>query len=175
MIARKIREDDTQIYAYYVAVDAIDSRIIKEQLQAVLPSYMIPAYLMQLDNIPVNQNGKVDESKLPEVKEQLSKDYVAPRNRKEQQIAEVFEDVLGIQSVGIYHNFFELGGDSIKAIRVVSKLREFGYELSVKELMKSGTVEELSSKLQVVRETQCDQNEITGEVPLLPIQHEFEL
>ncbi|WP_176523799.1 phosphopantetheine-binding protein, partial [Bacillus thuringiensis] len=67
------------------------------------------------------------------------REYIAPRTKKEQAVVEVYEEILGVSPISIEDSFFELGGDSIKAIRVVSKLRQQGYELSVADLMNQQT------------------------------------
>ena len=89
-------------------------------------------------------------------------------------IAGIFEDILGVNPVGIEDNFFEMGGDSIKAIRVVSKMREAGYELSVKDLMQLHIVKLIAEKAVTAKKIMAyEQGEVSGQVPMTPIQRTF--
>ncbi|PEQ47979.1 non-ribosomal peptide synthetase, partial [Bacillus thuringiensis] len=128
--------------AYLVATDGtqqLDISKIRGGLRKELPDYMIPAFMMQIETIPLNQNGKLDRKALPEPDVLAGREYIAPRTKKEQAVVEVYEEILGVSPISIEDSFFELGGDSIKAIRVVSKLRQQGYELSVADLMNQQT------------------------------------
>ncbi|MHA4262175.1 amino acid adenylation domain-containing protein [Bacillus cereus] len=163
--------------AYLVATDGtqqLDISKIRGGLRKELPDYMIPAFMMQIETIPLNQNGKLDRKVLPEPDVLAGREYIAPRTKKEQAVVEVYEEILGVSPISIEDSFFELGGDSIKAIRVVSKLRQQGYELSVADLMNQQTARLICENMKVSKVSQVyEQGEVNGEIPLIPIQHEF--
>ena len=134
---------------------------------------MVPSYIMQLESMPLTTNGKIDRNILPEPSFiGGGSEYVAPRNDIEYKLAEVWAEVLGAERIGIRDNFFDLGGDSIKAIRITSKLQKYGYKLEVKDLFNLGTIQEVSDKI-TTYSTVISQEEVTGEAPLTPIQRLF--
>ncbi len=88
---------------------------------------MIPALYIPLDHLPLTPSGKIDRRSLPEPHahtEQLGSAYTAPRNATEETLAAIWADVLGVEKVGVHDDFFELGGDSILSIQVVSRARQ---------------------------------------------------
>ncbi|WP_342707226.1 amino acid adenylation domain-containing protein [Fontibacillus panacisegetis] len=180
-VAVIVREDqvgDKFICAYVVndhPAEELNVLQVKDAIRKDLPEYMIPAHIMEIDKLPITANGKLDRKRLPEPIVQSDKEYVAPRNDMEEKLVEIFENVLGIQKIGIDDNFFEMGGDSIKAIRVISKLREAGYDLSVKNLMMERSIRFIAEKTEVIVNgmQKYSQEEVVGEVKLTPIQHQF--
>ena len=174
VIARKNKNADAYLCAYIVASEEIEKFMIRSDLQKRLPDYMIPAFIMQIEQIPVTRNGKVNIAALPEVSVHSEKEYEPARNEMEEYAVTVFQEVLGVGKLGISDDFFELGGDSIKAIRVVSKLREYQIQVSIKDIMQYRTVKELCMHLNNRRnDTQCEQGEVTGLVPMHPTQSQF--
>ncbi|MGM9979550.1 MAG: amino acid adenylation domain-containing protein, partial [Clostridium sp.] len=148
VIVKEQSELDKYICAYVVSDIEIDSKEIKMKLGNNLPKYMIPAYIMKIDNIPVTKSGKIDKKSLPEIDITFNTDYVAPRNELESKLANIFEDVLGIKKVGINDNFFELGGHSLNAIKIMNSIEvAFKTRLPLKELFINPTVEKLASVL----------------------------
>ncbi|WP_240480125.1 non-ribosomal peptide synthetase, partial [Paenibacillus fonticola] len=145
-VAVKEKNGDKSICAYVVSDQQIRTSDIKDNLRIELPEYMVPAYIVQIESIPVNRNGKLDKHALPEPEATSRQKYITPRNEIEKTVACAFKEVLGVTPVGIEDNFFEMGGDSIKAIRVVSKIREAGYELAVKDLMQLRIVKLIAEK-----------------------------
>ncbi|MEP6930550.1 MAG: amino acid adenylation domain-containing protein, partial [Flavobacterium sp.] len=112
-----VKEDKGEKYlaAYYVAETTLDKNLIQAELSKVLPDYMLPGYYIQLQAIPLTTNGKVDKKALPDISANdfIRKDYKAARNTTEQQVTEIWQDVLKIEKIGIKDNFFELGGHSL--------------------------------------------------------------
>ncbi|WP_299632768.1 phosphopantetheine-binding protein, partial [uncultured Virgibacillus sp.] len=110
----------------------------------------------------------------PEPAEQhlVTNDYVAPRTSTERTLAVIWSEVLGIDKVGIHDNFFDLGGDSIKAIRIVSGVQKHGFKLAMNELFKNGTIHSIREQL-ISFESKVSQEEVIGEAPLIPIQKMF--
>ncbi|WP_249712911.1 phosphopantetheine-binding protein, partial [Bacillus cereus] len=85
--------------------------------------------------LPLTLNGKLDAKALPGLNALAGQEYMPPRTKTEKVITDIFEEILGISPVGIENSFFELGGDSIKAIKAVAKCREKGYKLFLHALM----------------------------------------
>jgi len=176
-VAVIVRNDNTgekAIYAYVVSGDGVSSSFIRDKLSKVLPYYMIPSYIMQIDKIPVTRNGKLDKRALPEIEVTIGKEYVGPTNRTEEILCGIFSEVLGISKVGIKDNFFEIGGDSIKAIRIVSKLRGAGYEVSVKSIMYRHNVESIAEEVKKILLREYEQKEVVGLIKPTPIIEKFE-
>mgnify|MGYP001106864068 CR=1 FL=1 len=120
---------------------------LRNFLEEVLPQYMVPSVFVMLGALPLTPNGKVDRKKMPNpnINNQANTEYVVPRTEIEQHIAKVWQDVLGIEKVGIYNNFFEVGGNSLLLVQVSSKLQElFQMELQVVELLKYPNIYYLS-------------------------------
>ena len=115
-------EGKSYLCAYYTADVQFDSAALREELLKRLPYYMIPAYFMKIDKIPLKATGKLDRKALPapDAKD-FQSGYVAPTNDTEKAICEAMAEVLGLNRVGIEDDFYELGGDSLGSIDLVSK------------------------------------------------------
>ena len=114
---------DNQLVAYLVA-DSTDAEALKAVLREQLPDYMVPAHLIFLDRMPLNPNGKLDRQALPKPDaSQAQQAWVAPVTELEQQVAAIWADILGAERVGLSDHFFEMGGHSLLAMQVVSRLR----------------------------------------------------
>ncbi len=175
VIAKEDAAGDKAIYAYIVADKEISILETRDMLREILPEYMIPAYMLQIERIPVTRTGKVDKRALPQIENKSEKEYIAPRNEAEEAVCKIFSEILGVEQIGVKDSFFELGGDSIKAIRIVSKMRTAGYEVSVKEIMSKYTVEGIAYAIKAsCEQNKYEQNEATGKVTSTPIIHEFE-
>lgn len=170
VIARKDENHVGSIYAYFTANTVLDMKQVREALSVNLPNYMIPQYMMQIEEIPLTNNGKVKKQALPEIKGQSFIEYVEPENEIQEALCKVFQEVLGVERVGIQDGFFALGGDSIRAIKVVSKLRDLGYELSVRDIFTKETVEALAV---VVRFLNGEDN-AEGEIMPVPMVEKFD-
>ncbi|MDJ1631195.1 phosphopantetheine-binding protein [Bacillus velezensis] len=99
-------------------------------------------------------------------------DDISLRNETEEMMADIWEELLGVEGLGPNAHFFHLGGDSIKALQVCARLKQQGYETTVRELFEHQTLGEVSMRLRKVRRV-IDQAPVTGDVPLTPIQHWF--
>jgi len=174
VIARENSSGEQAIHAYVVSDIEVSMSSVRDQLEKLLPDYMIPSYMAQIDAIPITRNGKLDKRALPEIKTRTEKEYVRPRNEIEEALCLVFKEILGTDSViGIDDSFFGLGGDSIKAMRIVSKLREKGYQTDVRSIMQNKTPRGIGEAIKEIEEVSIDQGEIVGEVALTPIQRDF--
>ncbi|MBG9595189.1 hypothetical protein ABE34_23940, partial [Lysinibacillus sphaericus] len=169
VIAKADQNGDKAIYAYYTG-ESVSVSEIREHLAGVLPEYMIPSYMMEIDSIPVTRNGKLDKRALPEIEVKATREYVAPRNKKESMVCEAFSTMLNAKEVGVKENFFELGGDSIKAIRIISNLRNVGYHLTVKDILTGKTAERIALAMkETENERKYEQGEVSGSVTKTPI------
>ncbi|MFK4435322.1 amino acid adenylation domain-containing protein [Paenibacillus sp. RC21] len=172
-----VRQDDNgqkQLCAYFVTDSELSASDLRNVLSQDLPGYMVPSYFVQLSRLPLTLNGKVDRRALPAPEQNVDTgmDYVAPETDVQQALATAWGAILGIQRVGIQDNFFHLGGDSIKAIQVSSRLFQAGYKLEMKDLFKYPTIAGLSKFIQPVNRI-AEQGEVTGSVLLTPIQRWF--
>ncbi|WP_144028932.1 non-ribosomal peptide synthetase, partial [Paenibacillus tyrfis] len=172
--AREDADGQKSLCAYFVAEQTLTVSELRGALAQELPGYMIPSYFVQLEQMPLTPNGKVDRKALPapEGSVHTGTEYVAPRTEVEQTLASVWQGVLGAGRVGVRDNFFELGGDSIKAIQVSSRLFQAGYKLEMKDLFKHPTIGELSRHIQAASRI-AEQGEVRGATKLTPIQHWF--
>ncbi|PBC75549.1 amino acid adenylation domain-containing protein [Streptomyces sp. TLI_235] len=143
---------DRQLVGYLVPAGGAEPDLarLRTSLGRRLPSYMVPAAFVRLDALPLTVNGKVDRCALPDpAADRLlaGREYVLPRTPVESELAEVWGEVLDLGHVGVIDNFFDLGGDSIRAVRVVGRLRERGYDVTVQDLFRRQTVAELAAPL----------------------------
>ncbi|MCY8923050.1 non-ribosomal peptide synthetase, partial [Bacillus atrophaeus] len=160
--AVKDNAGNTALCAYVTPEDA-DTESLKSALKDTLPDYMIPAYWVTMDELPVTANGKVDRKALPQPDiEAQSAAYKAPATEMEELLAAIWQDVLGIPDIGISDNFFTLGGDSIKGIQMASRLNQHGLKLEMKDLFQHPTIEELVSYVERTEGKEADQGPVEG-------------
>ncbi|MGB7604680.1 MAG: condensation domain-containing protein, partial [Lutisporaceae bacterium] len=148
VIAKEDNSGNKYLCAYIAGEAELGGKELREHLSKNLPDYMIPAYFIQLDKLPLTENGKVDRKALPEVDGSINTDieYEAPRNEIEEKLAEIWSEVLGIEKIGINDNFFELGGHSLKATNVIAKIhKELNVELPLREMFKTPTIKGLAN------------------------------
>lgn len=175
-VAITAREDipgDKRLVAYVVPhqkqAPTVDG--LRHFLKQKLPDYMVPSAFVLLDALPLTPNGKVDRRALPapdKSRPNLEATFVVPRTPIEQQIADIWTQVLRLERLGIHDNFFELGGHSLLATQVISRLRQaFGVELPVRALFEVPTVADLGARLETVRwavqELQADESDTMGD------------
>ncbi|MBE4753751.1 amino acid adenylation domain-containing protein, partial [Corallococcus sp. ZKHCc1 1396] len=173
-----VREDspgDKRLVAYLVSPASqqpLSAADVRDFLKQQLPEYMLPAAFVLLDSLPLTSSGKVDRKALPTPDGALtaSVEYVAPRNETEQQLCDIWAQVLGLKLVGIHDNFFELGGDSIISLQVVARARRAGLVLATRQLFQHQTVAQLALVAESTSEALREQGPVTGPVPLTPAQ-----
>ena len=135
---------DDRLYSYLLADKAVDTAAVMDALRQQLPDYMVPAALITVPAWPLTPNGKVDRNALPTPAAAGEEHFVAPRNDSEQQLADIWCQVLKLPRVSVTANFFEAGGHSLLATQVVSRMRKaFGIELSVRALFEAPTIAQL--------------------------------
>ncbi|MBE6052206.1 MAG: amino acid adenylation domain-containing protein [Clostridium sp.] len=160
--------------AYIVGENEIKASEIRAYLIERLPDYMIPSEFYIIEKMPLNQNGKVDRKELLllEAKEDSSEECCKGRNEIENLLIDIWESVLVRKGIGIYNDFFTLGGDSIKIIQVLSQLRKYNYKLNVQDFFNYPTISELALHIKTIDE-EIDQKLVVGKTNLTPIQEWF--
>ncbi|HVG64400.1 MAG TPA: amino acid adenylation domain-containing protein [Hyalangium sp.] len=129
VVARVLEPGDKQLVAYVVPQASPSPSIteLREHLARKLPAYMVPAFFVMLDELPLNPNGKVDRRALPNpdgTRPELAQEFVAPRTPTEQALADLWKESLSLDRVGLHDDFFALGGHSLRALQVMSRIRQ---------------------------------------------------
>lgn len=137
--------DSYYLCAYYTSQSDIEEHYLREFLQARLPEYMIPTYFIKVNDIPLTLNGKVDKTKLkyPQIPLAITEEK-SSLSEIQKFVLSIFSDVLGIEDISLNNNFFQLGGDSIKAIQAASKFIDNGYSLSASDILSHPDFSEIS-------------------------------
>ena len=137
------RGERTYIVSYYIAEKEIVLRNLNTFLKEKLAEYAIPNYIIQLDKFPLTPNGKIDKEKLPT--NFLSKaEYIEPRDEFEQKLSDIFKKIFMIKKVGIDDNFFDLGGDSLTAIKFQIEALNQGLKITYADIFSKPTIRKLS-------------------------------
>ncbi|MCP5052282.1 MAG: amino acid adenylation domain-containing protein, partial [bacterium] len=152
---------------------------LRSYLSGKLPQYMVPSYFMPIEKIPFTPGGKIDRKVLPVPGVQGGNNYVSPKDEVETKLVEIWSGLLGKYSddgtllpIGIDDDFFSIGGDSIKAIQILSRITNAGYKTDIRTLFEYPTIRELAPRL-TESDMFRDQSPVTGAVPLSPIQEWF--
>ncbi|WP_181280581.1 non-ribosomal peptide synthetase [Aphanothece hegewaldii] len=154
-IVLMLGEGENQYLVAYLLTDekTLSVADLRNYLQEKLPYYMIPTDFVILEQFPLNLNGKLERKALPTIN-QISKNYITPRNYTEEKIAEIWQEVLKIDKIGVYDNFFEIGGNSLLAIRINSRLcQTFKLELPLRTLFEKTTIASLAERIEVMHMT----------------------
>ncbi|RKR12097.1 amino acid adenylation domain-containing protein [Flavobacterium sp. 90] len=147
--AKKINGENALV-VYYVSDNELDKKEVVRFLNSRLPDYMVPNFYVKLDNIPLTPNGKVNRKALPDVtpENSISREYVAPTNETEAKLAAIWQELLGIEKVGIEDNFFELGGHSLYIVRMIYKINEiFEIKINMKDVFTLQSIRELAKAI----------------------------
>ena len=172
VIVAKNDQENQYLVAYMIThlQQSIETREIKEFLQQRLPAYMIPTAFILVEEFALTANGKIDRKALPkpDLTANITDEFIAPRNEIEQKLALIWQEVLGMEKVGIEDNFFALGGHSLLATQVVSRIRNtFSVELPLRDLFEYPTIREISLRLERIRQNQDES--LTQIAPLKPV------
>ncbi|MFD4243536.1 amino acid adenylation domain-containing protein [Streptomyces sp. NPDC058525] len=169
-----------RLAAYLVSGQEVPAAELRAHLAASLPDHMTPAAFVFLDRLPLTANGKVDRGLLPEPEGSAVRPggpaYAAPTGATEEILATLWSEVLGVGQVGVHDNFFDLGGDSILSLQVVSRARQAGLLLTSKLLFVHQTIATLAPVTAVVTDARTEASEgseVSGRVELTPIQRRF--
>ncbi|WP_410524855.1 amino acid adenylation domain-containing protein [Pseudomonas sp. DTU_2021_1001937_2_SI_NGA_ILE_001] len=151
LVTRQLDDASVRLVAYFTRRDpALDGPAIRSHLLERLPEYMVPAFYVGLDALPLTANGKVDRRALPELAAHEADGAAAepPRTALEQRLAELWMQVLQVGAVGRRDNFFELGGHSLSAIRLVSLMQDEGLPVTLAELFQRPDIAALAEWLE---------------------------
>ncbi|MFC2146044.1 condensation domain-containing protein, partial [Acidobacteriota bacterium] len=151
VITGQDEKEDKYLCAYIVSHKEPKKSQLREYLSKRLPNYMIPSYFINLDHIPLTPNRKINLGALPPPELEAAAEYAVPRNKLEMEMLELWSDVLGIkkEKIAIHDNFFQLGGHSLKATTLVSRIhKELNVKVPMVEVFENPTVEGLSKYLQ---------------------------
>ena len=160
-----VREDEpgNKFLAAYVVLDGTtdlvkknqDSELIsilREEIRHQLPEYMVPSVFVVVDEFPLNANGKLDRHALPipgDERINLGVEYIAPRSEYEQQLAQIWAEILKLEKVGIHDNFFDIGGHSLMATQVISRIREqLNVDMPLSRMFSFPTVADFTPQLE---------------------------
>ncbi|QIV96010.1 amino acid adenylation domain-containing protein [Allofrancisella inopinata] len=165
VLAKEKAETKSQYLVGYYVVDELGilkQKDLLDQLSEVLPEYMVPSVLVELDSMPLTVNGKLDRKALPDPEFVNEDSYVEPITELEVSLCNIYAELLGLERVGVTDDFFKIGGNSILAIKLANKIsNKMGVDIHVAEILKSKNIHSLS-KLVVLRNhriniTKCNQ------------------
>ena len=148
-----VREDtpgNKRLVAYVASKPELNLTIedLRETLKQQLPDYMIPSCFVQLEEFPLTANGKVDRRALPRPELVLEQEIVAPRNELEEKLAEIWQDVLGIDTVSVTADFFDLGGHSLLAVNLLTEIEKtFKTSVTLETFLSASSIEDLAKIL----------------------------
>lgn len=158
VIKRLDARGNDNLYAYIVAQNdknKLTTEHFHNYLSQFIPDYMLPSYFVILPAMPLNPNGKVDRKQLPDPHDviekgehNIEKKYIAPRNETEQIIHDIWCEVLGMEKIGVHDNFFYIGGHSLKATQVASRiLFKCNINIDLAEIFKNPILEDLAASI----------------------------
>ncbi|MBD2362774.1 amino acid adenylation domain-containing protein [Anabaena minutissima FACHB-250] len=168
IIARTDNTAEKQLIAYITYNSEKPTlNSLRHFLKSQLPDFMIPAAFVMLETLPLTPSGKVDRKALPQPDISHfseSNDFVAPRNQVEAQLVKIWSEILNLPQIGVKDNFFALGGDSLKALHLISRIEQhFSKEIPLATLLTNPVITDLAIVIQ-------DSNNQIRHSPLVPIQ-----
>ncbi|QHI35403.1 Tyrocidine synthase 3 [Kordia antarctica] len=161
-----------ELVAYVTSKETLSIEYLREELQKSLPDYMLPSYFVQIERFPRTVNGKMDKSKLLDIdgnQLESSLAHIAPRNETEGKLAAIWEEVLDEEKVGMKDNFFTLGGNSIKAIKLLTFINKtFEVDINITDVFTDRTIENIAIKIAFIKgqEKLKDSKEMYKEIKL---------
>uniref|UniRef100_UPI002492DC80 amino acid adenylation domain-containing protein n=1 Tax=Aquimarina algiphila TaxID=2047982 RepID=UPI002492DC80 len=140
--------DSKYLVAYIVCDGESDVSIIQQNLRGIIPEYMVPKVFITLDEMPLTPNGKVDRKSLPNPVIGGNQEYVGPSSVTEIQLTRIWQEALDIDKISIHDNFFDLGGNSLSAIKIILQMRkELDIEVDIKSLFDTNTIADLALQI----------------------------
>jgi acyl carrier protein len=143
---------DKNLVAYYIAETKISNTDLRNHLTNYLPAYMIPTSFKCVESFPLTDNGKVDRKALQNlavISKEENPDYVAPETEFEKILSEIWSEVLQIEKIGVHDNFIELGGNSLAAIRIRSRVNKvFDLDLPVNTVFVNPNISQLAEHIE---------------------------
>lgn len=159
------------ICAYFVKNAQISVSKLREYLLKFLPDYMVPLHFIELDEIPLTLNGKVNKALLPKPQLPVNthSNFITATNENEGRLIDVVGEVFNIKKVSINENFYHIGGDSIKAIQIASKLNDRGFKIKVKDILSHPVIKEMALCIKQCERTIINQTLCEGSIKPTPI------
>ncbi|MER5772504.1 amino acid adenylation domain-containing protein, partial [Streptomyces sp. NPDC001985] len=175
VVVREDRPGDRRLVAYVVPVaDSVEVEVLRASAGARLPEYMVPSAFVVLDALPLTVNGKLDRAALPAPESSGESSGRAPSTPEEEILCALFAEVLGLDEVSAGGSFFELGGDSIMSMLLVSSARRAGLVITARQIFERRTPAGLASVAQRFgSERGAGEERGTGEIPLTPVMREL--
>lgn len=155
VVMLKEKEDDQFLVGYYESDEPLTTENLRSQLAKSLPMYMIPSYFVHSDQFPVGPTGKIDARRLPDFTFVSEDTYVAPGSDAERQLITIWSDILNVNedAIGIHTDFFDLGGNSLKASTLVNKIYEaFSLKVDIKTIYEEATISTLAGIIEESKE-----------------------
>ncbi len=147
VIVKEDHSGSNDLFAYIVSDEKVNLLELRAYLKKKLPIYMVPPYIMQIDAIPVNNSGKLDKSRLPDIQITTHTAYVAPTGKLEKKLVKIIENVAGISKLGIDDDIIEYGINSISALKIVSEASAQNIKMNVQVLFDYPTVREMAERI----------------------------
>ncbi|HPI00186.1 MAG TPA: amino acid adenylation domain-containing protein, partial [Chitinophagaceae bacterium] len=173
VIAKTNEEGEKELVAYIVSKQELNATDVRSYLSQHLPAYLIPTHYVQLQQIPLTSNGKLDKKALPDPATwglRTGAQYIAPRNEIEEKLTVLWQKILAKETIGVHDNFFELGGHSLKLTRLAAQVHKlFEIQIELKELFVHTTIEAQAQYI-----TQTQKKGYTA-IPLAPQQNDYPL
>jgi len=169
--------DDKRLACYFVFEGEKPTvEELRSFLKKRLPDYFVPSFFVSMEELPRTPNGKLNRKALPKPHVQrsdLASEYTAATSEIENMLSKIWQEVLGLDQVGIDDNFFALGGESILSIQVIAKAQQMGIILTPKQIFESPTIRELAVNAAKAPRIHAEQGLVVGDAPLTPIQKWF--
>ena len=172
VVKRKLNNNREALIAYYTS-SGEESNTIKDRLNKELPEYMVPQYFVRLEKFPHTQNGKIDRKSLPEPNfNDNNNEVVKPRNEIDRKLVKIVEKMLQVDKVGINNTLLELGGDSLTAITLSTKiLSKFNVQINIKDILTTYSIKDMSD---YIAENQS-KDMLKNKIEKAPIQEAYPL
>eukprot|EP00833_Pecoramyces_ruminatium_P014911 jgi/Orpsp1_1/1188943/evm.model.d7180000068412.1 len=177
IVIDKMKENgDKYLICYFISNNnEIQGDDIREYLRKKLPLYMVPNYYIKIESIPVNSNGKLEKCLLPDpsIENLVKENYIAPKTNIERKICKTYSEIFNIEidKIGIMNDFYELGGDSLNAIRIINKLEnEFKIKLYVSNIYKYSVIYEFGKYIENI----LNENNIIRKIEIIPKRNQLE-
>ncbi|VVT32020.1 conserved hypothetical protein [Sphingomonas aurantiaca] len=168
-IAHKREDGELSLACYYTLTRPLDPAALRARLALELPAPVMPHFLIPLDALPLGVNGKVDRRALPKPEELVTGRiaHVEPDGAVETRVAAIWSEVLGLKRIGATTPFFEVGGDSLRAIRVLTRINaEFGAALSIGAFFTAPTVRAMAAAL-------APTSKARAQIPIVPLAEDY--
>ncbi len=173
VVAREDRPGNKRLVAYVVGKQETEAKQadLRQHLKIHLPDYMIPAAFVMLDDLPIDPNGKINRRALPapDTSRIDVTDFVAPEGAVQEMLAEMWQELLQFERIGVHDNFFHLGGHSLLATQIVSRLRQaYAIDVSVRTLFEAPTIAELAALIEG-EQVKSKDGEVRATDPIQPM------